>query len=499
MKIRYGRGALVGFMIPLLAALLSSTGIRAEEPPETLWIRLYGGNLPDRGNAVQQTPDGGYIIVGTTLTHVSVPNDANVYLIKTDADGELLWERPYGGDGVDYGNSIDQTTDGGYIIVGESRSFGAIDYDMYIIKTDAQGDTLWTRIYGGTGYDKAFWVQETSAGDYVVAGFGTSFGAGQDDAYLMKVDPSGNKLWLRTYGGPNRDVSWEVQETTDGGYILCGFYEPQYNVDDCWLIKTDVDGNLLWENTYGGAANDVAFSVQQTSDGGYIMAGYTFSYGAGRDDLYLVKTDSLGNQLWDQVYGGPHYDMAYRVRQTPDDGYIVTGWTRSFGAGSQDAWLLRTNASGEELWSETYGGESFEDGIDLQLTDDGGYIVVGTTASYGGGQMVYVIKTGPDLVSAVVSDPLPFHARLFQNHPNPFNPSTMIDFSLDNPASTRLIVYDVQGREVRLLVDGIRPAGSHVVLWDGRDHAGRAVPSGTYMYRLQSDGTTQMRKMLLMK
>jgi hypothetical protein len=430
---------------------------------------------------------------------VDIPNDANIYLIKTDEDGEVLWERTHGGDGLDYGYALDLTADGGYIIAGHTRSFGAVDYDMYIIRTDAQGDTLWTTMYGGTGHDMAYSVQETSSGDYIVAGHGTSFGAGGDDAYLLKVDPSGNRLWFKTFGGPHIDVSWEVQETSDGGYILCGSYEPYLYVDDCWLIKTDVDGNLLWENTYGGSANDVAYSVQQTSDGGYVMAGYTFSYGAGQDDLYLVKTDSLGTQLWDQVYGGPSYDMAYRVRQTADGGYAASGWTRSFGAGSQDVWLLRTNADGVELWSKTYGGTSYEDGWDFQLTDDGGYIIVGGTASYGGASMVYLIKTGGDPVSTAISDLPPSHARLFQNHPNPFNPNTTISFVLDRPASTRLVVYDIQGREVRLLVDGFHPAGSYAVFWDGRDHAGHAVPSGIYMYRLQSDDTTQMHEMLLMK
>jgi hypothetical protein len=190
-------------------------------------------------------------------------------------------------------------------------------------------------------------VQQTTDGGYIVAGGTSSIGAGNSDVYLIKTDANGNTLWTKTFGGTGDEYAYAVQQTTDGGYIVAGDTNSfGAGNRDWYLIKTDANGNTLWTKTFGGTAVDYATAVQQTMDGGYIVAGITNSFGAGNADAYLIKADTNGNTLWTKTFGGTDYDTAYAVRQTADGGYIVAGGTVSFGAGTGDMYLIKTDASG---------------------------------------------------------------------------------------------------------------------------------------------------------
>jgi hypothetical protein len=271
--------------------------------------RTYGGSGDDIGSSVQQTTDGDYIVAGSTYSFGTGSSD--VYLIKTDPSGDTLWTRTYGGSDIDYGYSVLQTTDGDYIVAGETQSFGAGPGDVYLIKTDPSGDTLWTRTYGGNGHDWGQSVQQTTDGGYIVSGQTNSFGPGQADVYLIKTDAVGDTLWTRTYGGSGRDYGSSVQQTTDGGYIVAGgTYSFGTGGKDVYLIKTDPSGDTLWTRTYGGSGDDIGSSVQQTTDGGYIVAGRTDSFGAGGYDVYLIKTDPDG------LVGT--YEDDSQMRRTPE-------------------------------------------------------------------------------------------------------------------------------------------------------------------------------------
>jgi hypothetical protein len=189
-------------------------------------------------------------------------------------------------------------------------------------------------------------VQQTTDGGYIIAGGTDSFGAGIYDAYLVKTDGEGNEEWSRTFGGEDNDTADSVQQTADGGYIIAGDTE-SFGVDgDFYLVKTDGEGNEEWSRAFGGEETEEADSVQQTADGGYIIAGYTISYGAGSWDAYLVKTDGEGNEEWSRAFGGESYDLASSVQQTADGGYIIAGYTESFGAGNYDVYLVKTDGEG---------------------------------------------------------------------------------------------------------------------------------------------------------
>ncbi|MBC7326802.1 PQQ-like beta-propeller repeat protein [bacterium] len=266
---------------------------------------------------------------------------------------ESTFEKTFGGTHWDAGRSVQQTRDGGYIIVGDTESFGQGEADVYLIKTDAKGKKLWERTFGGTKNDWGKSVQQTRDGGYIIVGYTESFGQGEADVYLIKTNAKGKKLWERTFGDTDWDAGFSVQQTRDGGYIIAGYtYSFGQGGTDVYLIKTNAKGKKLWERTFGGTKNDWGNSVQQTRDGGYIIVGETLSFGQGGRDVYLIKTDAKGKKLWERTFGGTDWDDGFSVQQTRDGGYIIVGVTDSFGQGEADVYLIKTDAEGNILKSE---------------------------------------------------------------------------------------------------------------------------------------------------
>ena len=299
--------------------------IKTDENGEEQWSNTFGGSDQDKGYSVQQTTDGGYIICGTSL-------------IKTDQNGEEQWSKTFGG------RSVQQTTDSGYIICGTTISNGSDD--LYLIKTDENGEEQWSKIFGGTGWDNGYSVQQTTDGGYIITGFVTVIPSGNRDVYLIKTDGNGNEQWTQTIGGSDDDKGYFVQQTIDGGYIITGeTWSYDIGEGDIYLIKTDENGEEQWSNTFGGLDEDKGYSVQQTQDGGYIITGYTESFGNG-DDVYLIKTDENGNELWNKTFGGIYHDDGRSIQQTQDGGYIITGRTDSFGNGWENVYLIKTDNQG---------------------------------------------------------------------------------------------------------------------------------------------------------
>jgi hypothetical protein len=396
-KMRTAKITLFSTLLSLCLVWLNGTASAYE------WEKTFGGSYDDSGYSVQQTTDGGYIIAGYIGVRIYVKTggfETDVYLIKTDAAGNELWSKTFGGSYDESGYSVQQTTDGGYIIAGYTYSFGAGLTDVYLIKTDTDGNELWSQTFGGARDDEAYSVQQTTDGGYIIAGGTNSFGAGETDVYLIKTDADGNELWSKTLGGSSAG-HWgrSVQQTTDGGYIIAGGTSlPASPYSDAYLIKTDDSGNELWSKTFAESDRDEFFSVQQTTDGGYIIAGITDVRSAGETDVYLIKTDTDGNELWSKTFGGSGIDWAYSVQQTTDGGYIIAGSTSSFGAGESDAYLIKTDADGNELWSKTFGG-SETDSIakSVQQTSEGAYIVAGSIGSSAeGGGDAYLIYYRPN-------------------------------------------------------------------------------------------------------
>jgi len=455
--------------------------------PDTLWTRTYGGTNDDQAYSVQQTFDGGYIIAGYTKSFGA--GNADVYLVKTDSIGDTLWTRTYGDTLFDAAYSVQQTSDSGFIVAGRKEIPDSIWSNIYgyLIKTDKNGDSLWAKLYGWEPYEDArfYSVDKTADGGYIATGFISKIFLRQIDVLLVKTNMDGNVLWHKEY---SEGYGYSVKQTSDGGYIIAGTY----------LIKADSLGDTLWTKPYGG------YSVKQTSDGGYVIAG---EKGVNGVDVHLIKTDSLGDTLWTRNYGGIHHDEGYSVKQTIDEGYIIagnTGWYFDISLADTfydaDVYLIKTDSFGDTLWTKIYGDTNNDYGRSVEQTLDSGFIVAGYTKSFGAGDYdVYLIKTGADVGVEEKRKPNVTYNPKFRIYPNPFSKSSTISYQLPMKGNVTLRVYDLSGRLVRLLLSGEQDSGYYVVAWDGSDGNGIKVPRGIYLIRLQAGGHTSMHKVVLLR
>ncbi|MGD0496125.1 MAG: hypothetical protein ABSB28_08805 [Candidatus Bathyarchaeia archaeon] len=356
------------------------------------WSQTYGGSGDDETYSLVKTSDGGYALAG--YTNSSGAGSYDFWLVKTDSSGTKQWNQTYGGSNDEGAFSVIQTNDTGYAVAGITTSYGAGETDAWLVKTDSSGTMQWSQTYGGSGDDETYSLVKTSDGGYALAGYTNSSGAGGDDFWLVKTNSSGSMVWNQTYGGTGDEQASSVIQTSDGGYALAG-YTTSFGAGDYdfWLVRTDSSGNMLWNRTYGSAGDDEAECVIQTGDG-YALAGLTNSTGAGGLDFWLVKTDSNGTPQWNRTYGGAGDEAANALLQTSDTGYALAGWTTSYGAGGYDFWLVKTDSSGTMQWSKTYGGGGDDAAFSLVLTSDGGYALAGFTGSYGAGDYDgFLVKT----------------------------------------------------------------------------------------------------------
>lgn len=496
---RFAPARLAGRQGPLCAVILGLVwaGNLHAGGPDSVWTRTYGGTAADYGYCVRQTPaDGGYVIAGTTYSFGAGSYDA--YLVKTDDQGDSLWMRTYGGPGAEYAYSVEPTLDGGYILAGYTSSSGSGGNDFYLVKTDQYGNAAWEETYGGGGDDRARAVRQTLPDSgYIIAGYTASFGLGAESMYLVKTDASGIVAWTRTYGGPDWDEATDVEQTPDGGYIVVGSTASfGSGMDEVYLIKTEPDGDSVWTRTIGAAGSDYGYSVDVTRpDSGFIVAGATYSFGAG-SQVYLARTTAHGDTLWTKSFGGASNDYGYSVRQTfPDSGFIVTGSTRSYGVGG-DVYIVKTDRRGDLIWTRNYGGSVYDEGMAVvQTVPDSGYVVVGSTRSFGSGNYdVYLLKSEPVLAGIDDADLVACPAVFVRISPNPFTDGTLIQFDApwDRPVPVR--IYNLLGQEMAHFAAARSP-----LYWDGTAGPGRKAAPGLYFIRVGQAGRSATAKALLMR
>ncbi|HTA26771.1 MAG TPA: T9SS type A sorting domain-containing protein [Bacteroidia bacterium] len=378
--------------IYLLFFVLLCLGIQISSAQFNQWEKTIGGTNSDEGFAVSPTADGGYAITGTTLSFGQGGYD--VYVVKLNSIGNLQWTKTIGGTVNEFGWSIIQTKDKGYIVTGYTNSFGVGNNDVYVIRLDSIGTLLWTKTIGNNEDDFGRSIIQSKDGGFLIAG--TVNNGVSDNAYIIKLDSSGSLLWNKDIGTLDNDL-YSIVGTKDGGYIVAGYtaefgYYPSH--ENLYIIKFDSNDNAKWSKTSGGTGGyDGAYSIIQSSDGGYVAAGYTDSYGQGGYDVYVVKFDSLGNYLWNRTIGGTGTDVGYSLVQANDGGFLITGYTNSYGAGGYDVYLIKLTAAGSLLWTKTIGGSGNDYGYSICKSSDRGYLIVGNTTSYGfGAYDIFTIK-----------------------------------------------------------------------------------------------------------
>jgi len=380
----------------VLYVLVSLSLIGSVFASSLMWSQTYGSNEEaEWAYSLVQASDGGYAIAGGAMA-LGVSYD--FWLVKTDENGSMQWSQKYGGTSEDRAHSLIETSDGGFALAGGTHSFGAGSYDFWLVKTDTNGNMLWNRTYGGPDRETAYSLVETSDGGYAIAGRTESFGAGSYDFWLVKTDANGNMEWSRTYGGALYDTARSLVETSDEGYAIAGYTSSVGAGNyDCWLVKTDSSGNMEWNQAYGGTENEHAYSLVETSDGEYVMAGSIESFGAGKSDFWLIKTDANGNEEWNQTYGRLENEIARSLVETSDGGYAIAGQTTTGDAAvnagdNYDLWMIKTDGSGKLEWNQTFGGAGDQMAYSLVEAFDSGFALAGFRL-YGADGNFLVIKT----------------------------------------------------------------------------------------------------------
>jgi hypothetical protein len=446
--------------------------------PNTIWTKTFGSDSQDYFNYVSVTSDSGYIATGKYAS--------NMWLLKTDASGNEEWQNI---NTPGMGWYCQQTSDGNYIMIGISED------RPRLIKIDSYGYEIWNtplNTFGNATY--AYSGEQTSDGGYIITG--TSIVENNTyDVFLIKTDLNGNEEWGQTFGGSNYDKGYSVKQTTDGGYIIVGMTESFGEATDLYMIKTDSNGNQEWYRNYGGASHEIGWSIQQTPDEGYIIAGETTSYGAGERDAWLIKTNSAGIDEWSQTFGGSGHERAYSVQQTDDGGYIIAGVDNSFCNNCNDVWIVKTDDNGTEEWNYSIDGGGDEEARSIHQTSDGGFIISG---SNNGATDGWLVRIGfPTDVN--VEQALPLTFQLHNAFPNPFNPVTTLRYDLPEQANVNIIIYDMLGRQVRTLVNTTQDAGFKSVIWNATNDYGEPVSAGVYIYQIQAGEFVQTKKMVLLK
>jgi hypothetical protein len=408
-----------------LLLLLSTSNVFSQEIE---WQNTIGGSGDDLFTSIQQTADGGYILGGYSSSNISADKTENglgvydYWIVKTDSAGNILWQNTIGGSETDQLQSIKQTSDGGFILGGSSDSnisgdktencLGGTDY--WMVKTDAMGTIQWQNTIGGSGYEYLFSIEQTTDGGYILGGYSSSNISGDksensiggNDYWIVKTDSTGNVQWQNTIGGSSSDILYSINQTTDEGFILGGYSLSNITGDktennlggrDYWIVKTDSTGNIQWQNTIGGSSNDQLQSIKQTTDGGYILGGYSESYISGDKtensmggvDYWIVKTDSTGTIQWQNTIGGSLKDYLLSLEQSTDGGYVCVGYSESYFSGDKtenilggwDYWIVKTDGAGNIQWQNTLGGNTDDFTYSIVQTIDGGFILGGNSDS----------------------------------------------------------------------------------------------------------------------
>jgi hypothetical protein len=486
-----GGAAMIRSFLILMMILASLMPVTARsQAPDTTWFKTYNFGYNNEGWSVRETSDGGLILVGSGM-----PNNFDnweINLIKTDANGILDWIFNYGELFDHEGCCVRQTTDGNYIIAGWARLASTAGKSILLIKAGENGLPIWNRTYSDYDDQEIRSIEFTSDGGYILAGWAkihvTSNDSSYEDMLIIKTNSLGNAIWSRHYGGINSQKAWSIKNTFDGGFIVAGWTDIFPLGSQIYLIKLNQDGDTLWTRTYGYLCNDGATSVLELPNHNIVIGG-SITDGRCNSHAMLIFLNQNGDSLNTVLLP---YTLINSMSITNDNDLIICG---PYSDNSSSAYIAKVNLNGEMIWANTF--EDYPNAFSARSviqTSDGGYVFTGTTLSYPENIILAKLASEQTGIYDGNNSTLPDKIGLSQNYPNPFNSSTLFTYRLVEKGQVNLAVYNLLGQRVAALIDGIQDAGVHQVFWNSGDNS-----SGVYFARLAAGRNSQNIKLILMK
>ncbi|WP_298221690.1 T9SS type A sorting domain-containing protein [Flavobacterium sp.] len=504
-------------LITVLSTIMSAAQAQA---PGIQWTKALGGTNAEEAYSILQTADEGYILVGNTKSYDGdiIGNHggySDAWVVKLSNSGDLEWQKTLGGSAEDGIYSIQQTTDGGYIVAGYTTSNdGDVignhgQFDAWVVKLSSSGAIEWQRAFGGTADEWISSIQQTTDGGYVFAGYSWSISGdiptyiGNTAAWVVKISAAGIIEWQKALGGVAGDRLYNIRQTADGGYVTVGYTNSvhadgsaAYGDFDCCVTKLSPTGTIVWKKGFGGTADDYAYDIQQTSDNGYIVAGSTesndfqVSGNHGYEDIWIFKISDTGALQWQKTFGGTDHDRPYSIQKITEGNYIFAGQTWSadgdisLNHGAQDGWIVEISDSADIIWQKTVGGYSMDILQSIQPTADGSCVAVGYAASLDGDVAgnhgsfdSWVVKLDPKLATET------FNNQAFRLFPNPANQFLNIQ-NPNNEFIEKITVSDLTGK---ILIEQSGNLSEIDVLF---------LPQGMYFIQILSQGKTTTQKFI---
>jgi len=482
-------------LLLILSIFLLGANLFAQAP-DFLWGKLYGDKPAwdgyDQLLGATPTSDGGFALNGNSSTWGDTIK-ADQWVIKINSDGDTLWTRTFGAFGrTDYGRDIIETYDSGLVICGHGRiATTSEEYRIRLFKTDSVGNQLWEKDYVSANSFSTEQIIETSDSGFAIVGW-----TDDKDIFLFRADSLGDSVWTQMYGGASHDIGYGVCQTADGGFMIVGSTESYGSGSyDFYIIRTNSVGDTVWTQTLGTDGYESGRAITKTHDGHYLIAGSIVNTNT---DIYLIKIQDNTVIDWQKTVGqSDANDSPDGITPTADNGFLIAGNHYSVANGENDMYMLKIDANGDSLWSYTHKDDFTHDqGQIAHQTEDGNIYLFGTKAvsSSGAYRDYWALKFDAPLDSRIeVSETRPQSFKLAQNRPNPFNPSTEIEFALPKTADWNLTIYNIIGQKVESFA-GNNSAGIVNISWDASEFA-----TGIYFYRLSAGEFTNTKKMVLLK
>lgn len=491
-------------VLVVLALMVSAVAAMAlpalAVPPAVDWEKEYGDTSRDIAYWVEEVSSGGFVVSG----YADFENDGNLkaILLRLDSDGDTLWTKTYGDSLSESAMCVRETSDGGFIVSGYIER-GPGNSDAWLVRTDSSGDTLWTSTFDFGGDEFLYCVEELYGGDFIAAGFTSSYATlGSTDILVMRISSGGVGMWKTVLGGPGHNRGYGMCRTSDGHYVVAGYTEVGADRGDGIIIKVNAsNGDSLWSTTHGDTTFDTCRRVFETYDGGLVAGGRMYDHD-GRWSLgYLVKMDAVGNEIWLEDYGDTSaYTSITSLALTPDLGFICAGYRDTSSTGLSDLYFIKTDAAGDTLWTKAVVSPSRDAAVEVKMTGDMGYISAGYRRELPGVDYdIHVMKLATDEARVTREEDLCAGDLLSVNGTNPFIHEVVLSYEIAPASHVKLAVYDVTGRHVVTLEDGLQGPGSHSITWDCRNRYGDRVPAGVYFIDCSAAGRRGTEKVLLLR